>query len=455
MAAQTNGHPVAPDPKEVGNAFIEQYYTLLHSAPDHVHKFYQEGSVLSRPTSDGEMTTVSTMQGINEMIVSLKYENYKVDILSADAQASYKGGISVLVAGVLMGKDGTKRMFTQSFFLAPQNVGYYVLNDLFRFVEEKSAAPVSLTTCEDISKAPEASEAPEALESPVDSGALLTPEPEDSDKSVEENVPVKEVSSNGEEIKLNMENDKDSVPVMETFVESSTGLSTNDASDCAAASPVVQGDGSKKSFASIVSALKSNSAPFQVRAALVKVVEKPPAPAIVPDTPVQPVPNDAISSAEKISSQAVKRHSVFVGNLPLDATEAQLEAAFKRFGSIKSNGIQVRSSKGSCYGFVEFESESSMLSALEETSILIGNRTAHIEEQKNDGDKGKPQQGRSVFRGDNFRGRGNFNGGRGYGRRDFDRKFDFASRNNRNGGAAFHRGYQNGSGRTPPSQVVE
>lgn len=42
---------------------------------------------------------------------------------------------------------------------------------------------------------------------------------------------------------------------------------------------------------------------------------------------------------------SVKRHSIFVGNLPLDATPDQLDAAFKRFGSIKPNGIQVRSSK--------------------------------------------------------------------------------------------------------------
>lgn len=98
----------------------------------------------------------------------------------------------------------------------------------------------------------------------------------------------------------------------------------------------------------------------------------------------------------------MKRHSVFVGNLPHDATSAQLEAAFKRFGPIKRNGIQVRSSKvvslstylhvnsvvldfstflvhgfllcpfqGSCYGFVEFESESSMHAALEVISKML------------------------------------------------------------------------------------
>jgi len=45
-------------------------------------------------------------------------------------------GVIVLVTGCLTGKDNVRRKFTESFFLAPQDKGYYVLNDAFRFVEE-------------------------------------------------------------------------------------------------------------------------------------------------------------------------------------------------------------------------------------------------------------------------------------------------------------------------------
>ena len=38
-------------------------------------------------------------------------------------------------------------------------------------------------------------------------------------------------------------------------------------------------------------------------------------------------------------------YSIYVKNLPLDATPAQLEEEFKKFGAIKSGGIQVRSHK--------------------------------------------------------------------------------------------------------------
>lgn len=52
-----------------------------------------------------------------------------------DAQESYGGGVLVLVTGFMIGKDNIKQKFTQCFFLAPQEKGYFVLNDVFRFVD--------------------------------------------------------------------------------------------------------------------------------------------------------------------------------------------------------------------------------------------------------------------------------------------------------------------------------
>ncbi|RWV94083.1 hypothetical protein BHE74_00038311 [Ensete ventricosum] len=46
----------------IGNAFVQQYYQILHQSPEMVHKFYQDSSILNRPNSDGEMTSVTTMQ---------------------------------------------------------------------------------------------------------------------------------------------------------------------------------------------------------------------------------------------------------------------------------------------------------------------------------------------------------------------------------------------------------
>lgn len=78
-------------------------------------------------------------QGINDKICSLNYKNYKAEIKTADAQDSYKDGVIVLVTGCLTGKDSLRRKFTQTFFLAPQDKGYYVLNDIFRYVDENGS----------------------------------------------------------------------------------------------------------------------------------------------------------------------------------------------------------------------------------------------------------------------------------------------------------------------------
>lgn len=51
-----------PGAQIVANAFVEQYYHILHQSPDLVYKFYQDSSVLSRPNSDGVMTSVTAMQ---------------------------------------------------------------------------------------------------------------------------------------------------------------------------------------------------------------------------------------------------------------------------------------------------------------------------------------------------------------------------------------------------------
>lgn len=96
-------------------------------------------------------------QAINEKILSLNYEDYTAEIKTADAQESYDKGVIVLVTGCLTGKDGVTRKFTQTFFLAPQDKGYYVLNDVFRYIEDKDTLqtnPVSEIIIENTEKVP-------------------------------------------------------------------------------------------------------------------------------------------------------------------------------------------------------------------------------------------------------------------------------------------------------------
>ena len=52
----------APSAQLVGNAFVEQYYHILHESPQLVHRFYQDSSSLCMTDVNGNMVRVTTMQ---------------------------------------------------------------------------------------------------------------------------------------------------------------------------------------------------------------------------------------------------------------------------------------------------------------------------------------------------------------------------------------------------------
>lgn len=67
--------------------------------------------------------------------MSSDYKNCSLEVKTTDAQESQDGGILVAVTGCLTGKDNVKKNFCQTFFLAKQEKGYYVLNDILRFFD--------------------------------------------------------------------------------------------------------------------------------------------------------------------------------------------------------------------------------------------------------------------------------------------------------------------------------
>ncbi|GMY25838.1 putative G3BP-like protein [Fagus crenata] len=457
MADQIEDASGSPGAQMVGNAFVEQYYCILHQKPEDVHRFYLDSSVLTRPGPDGVMRSITTVQAINEKMLSLDYLKSKAEILSADAEYSYKDGVIVLVTGILTGKDDTRRKFSQAFFLAPQENGYFVLNDVFRYVGESESESVGAVSVENNHIKESEPKAPLTID-PEPTVVADHPVPNETitieDDTAKNNTDGKEVSHQLANGKLPVSEKKVIVEQPIISNRNAVPLSKEDL-------PKKSEDVEKKSFASVVKTLKDNNAPFQ-RNTPVKPPVKPAelahasaAPAHTSAAPEATAPSSN-STVEKIDDHAVKAHAIFVPNLPMDATVEQLEVVFKKYGSIKPDGIQVRSNKqqGSCFGFVEFESASSMQNAIKESPISMFNRKLHIEERRASNDRGK-FSGRGGYRNDNFRGRGNFNGGnfgggRGYGRNDFERRGGFSNRTHGNGGRNGETGqrvYQNGGGR--------
>ncbi|XVE91623.1 hypothetical protein REPUB_Repub01dG0026200 [Reevesia pubescens] len=395
----TQSDPSASDPQGIGNAFVKQFYTVLHNDPTQAYKFYLDISVLSRPGPDGAMKSVTTVKDINELILSLDYQSYKAEITFADAQISYANGVVVLVTGSLIGKDDVRRKFTQSFFLAPQERGYYVLNDVFRYVDDDEQVAVMNNDVDESTQASLSPE-PELTHVPKNAVANRTTAPSDNG------------DNSGNEVTHPLDNSKVSVSengvVAEQLVPSSEKSQNDSHPVSQTASPRIQDDVPKKSYLSVVHALTKNSAPFIVR---------PPPPK--PKPVEQSARAAALEAPAPKSNKALERNnefsgkntSIFVANLPINATEDMLSEVFKKFGPIKPNGIQVRSFKENknCFGFVEFESATSVQSAVMASPITIGNRQANIEEKRGGNNGGRPGRGgyrdENGYRNDNFKGR--------------------------------------------------
>ncbi|KAB1669743.1 hypothetical protein ES319_1Z015100v1 [Gossypium barbadense] len=418
--------PSASDPQGIGNAFVKQYYTVLHNDPSHAYKFYLDLSVLSRPGTDGAMKSVTTL---------------KAEISFADAQFSLANGVIVLVTGSLIGKDDVRRKFTQSFFLAPQECGYYVLNDVFRYVDDKEPVDVAYN---DIDEGSQADLSQDTEVTPVLKNAVAN----------HTTFPSANDDNNVKEVSPPLDNGKHTVPesgVVSEQLPPPTEKSQKDSHPVNQTSaPVIQDDAPKKSYLSVVHALTKNSAPFIVRAPAPK--PKPVEQSRKAAIPEESAPK-SYNTSEKSNESSGKNTSIFVSNLPMSATEEMLEEVFQKFGPIKPNGIQVRSFKDNknCFGFVEFESATSVQSAVMASPITIGNRQANIEEKRGPCSGGKPGFGgyrdENGYRNDNFRGRGNFSGSRNFRRNERNEFSGQAWGNAGRNGEANRKVYQNGGQR--------
>lgn len=83
-----------------------------------------------------QLRPLKLLQAINERIKELDIQDCKVRVTNVDTQESQKN-ILVQVIGEISNKAAPHRKFTQTFVLAEQPTGYYVLNDIFRYLEEE------------------------------------------------------------------------------------------------------------------------------------------------------------------------------------------------------------------------------------------------------------------------------------------------------------------------------
>uniref|UniRef100_A0A166FJM6 NTF2 domain-containing protein n=1 Tax=Daucus carota subsp. sativus TaxID=79200 RepID=A0A166FJM6_DAUCS len=428
----------AVTPQIVGHAFVQQYYLILHQSPALVHRFYKDISKLGRPEDDGTTSITTTMSAINEKILSLNYGEFRAEIKTVDAQESLNTGVHVLVTGYLTGKDNVVRDFAQTFFLAPQERGgYFVLNDMFRYLEkanqpyedqvlnteyevpvavEQEANPVQEDHMTERNDALASEPNEESLHNVSENGEIKFEKEEEAVAEMVDEEPVAEVVD--EEPIAEVVDEEPVAEVEEVRVQEVIQELPNNSE--AVVESNTKSEVPKKSYASIVKDLKEKGLPFSS-----------PAP-VLPES-----------------------YSIYIKGLPYNATPSLLDDEFKKYGTIRNGGIQVRSKQGFCFGFVEYEEASAVQRAIEASPISMGGRKAIVEEKKstNSGvnNRGRFPAGRAAnfrndsgYRNEGIRGRGNYGPGRGYGRGESNGKTEFSNKGNYRGGSSnnMNNGYQ-------------
>ncbi|KAG8627315.1 hypothetical protein KVT40_004798 [Elsinoe batatas] len=121
---------------EVGWYFVEQYYTTLSRSPEKLYLFYNKRSQFVLGDETDKVAVCVGQKAINERIKDLDFQDCKVRVTNVDSQAS-DTNIVIQVIGEISNKSQPHKKFVQTFILAGQTNGYFVLNDIFRYLVEE------------------------------------------------------------------------------------------------------------------------------------------------------------------------------------------------------------------------------------------------------------------------------------------------------------------------------
>ncbi|KAF8155753.1 hypothetical protein B0H34DRAFT_714691 [Crassisporium funariophilum] len=154
-------------PSEVGWQFVPQYYTFVNKEPHRLHCFYNKNSTFIHGTEGEEIKPCYGQQEIHNKITSIGFEDCKVFIHSVDAQSSANGGIIIQVIGEMSNHGDPWRKFVQTFFLAEQPNGYFVLNDIFRFLKEETIEGDDVSDTAEVPEPAPVAAIPEPVPAPV------------------------------------------------------------------------------------------------------------------------------------------------------------------------------------------------------------------------------------------------------------------------------------------------
>ncbi|KAJ2245854.1 hypothetical protein GGI13_005672 [Coemansia sp. RSA 455] len=126
----------------------------MNSDPKLLHMFYGRKSTCIHGTEGEVVKQTNGQQDIEALIASEEFKDCKVLVANVDTLPSVDGTIVVQVIGEMSNNGQSSRRFAQTFLLVEQPGGYYLHNDILRYLKddieerEPATAPVSAPVAE-------------------------------------------------------------------------------------------------------------------------------------------------------------------------------------------------------------------------------------------------------------------------------------------------------------------
>ncbi|KAI1318834.1 hypothetical protein EDD11_005680 [Mortierella claussenii] len=464
MTATTAPAPAEPAvaSHEVGMMFVHEYYTFLNKEPSRLHCFYNKQSTMSHGIqgdephiSHGQQASISRddidkdqwgslkgklwaeLDDIHAKILDLDFEDCKVLVSNVDSQSSLNGGIMIQVLGEMSNKGGPSQKFVQTFFLAEQPKGYYVLNDIFRYlkedtelefeaaVEEPEAEnetepvvtelPAEILSVDEVASVDDASTlvetAPPTDEAEPEVKEEKSPVPEEKKnaekktehKKQDKKFEKKDTKKDDKEAKKEAKKEEDAAEKSETpeltkkqaepaqeeiAASTSASASTPVAAAPAVAPASVSAEPPKPKTWANLAANNSNQWGAHVapgaKGASINVAQ--PTPKL--QTPQAQTQNKPQSQRPSNGREEV--HGIYVKNITDKMSVEQLREAFSEFGAVKNFEL---TPKKNC-AYVDFDSAEAVQAALKKNKVSVGSETVLAEERR---PRGSFQNGSRSF----------------------------------------------------------
>ncbi|KAF9290782.1 hypothetical protein BGZ68_006016 [Mortierella alpina] len=398
------------DADSVGSQFAHEYYTFLNKEPSRLHLFYNKNSVLSHGYQGNDV------DAIREKVVQLDFEDCKVLVQNIDSQNSINGGIVIQVLGQMSNRGGIAQQFVQTFFLAEQPQGYYVLNDIFRFlkddiVEDEEQEVAEEASTEPPSEQPVATMETKAETAPIEAVPALEPtvaqvptkavtqekhqahastpsaavdDKKTADKKADKKTDRKSEAKETKKTEAKKEAepvDNVTEPVKAEAASAPTPAPVAAAAPVEDASTVPAGPPKPKTWANLAAV---NSNHWGAQASATKGASVP-APQPAPKAQTKPhTAGQSQGQGQQVKTPGIRAngreeyHSIYIKNVTERMSLDMLRESFSKFGKVTHLEY---THKRNC-AFLDFSTPDAMNAALKQNTVPVGNEIVLAEERR-------------------------------------------------------------------------